>query len=137
MKNQIQDAISLLQGGTYTGGGDFEHAKNLCNLMVLKINLYFRMKEKLLDLDTALLAEEAALATEQVILSFRRQWMNRNKPFGMHVTQVRLAGLAERFREVSRRIKENSSFPELDMPESPVPFGTGNWHAANLVPKVN
>lgn len=138
MKKQCEDSLLHLQGGTYPcGGGDLDHAKNLCELMILKINLYFRMKEKLLDLDTIELAEKAALATEQVILSFRRQWMKRNKPFGMHVTQIRFAGLAERFREVSRRIKESTSFPELDIDQSPVPFGTGNWHAANLVPKVN
>ena len=137
MKEQCRNAEIQLTGAETKGGGDLDHAKNLCNLMILKINLYQRMKQKLLDSETALMAEEAALAADRVISSFRRQWMRRNKPFGMHVVQIRLAGLADRFREVSRRIQENSSFPELDLPDSPVAFGTGNWHLANLVPKVN
>lgn len=38
--------------------------------------------------------------------AFRRQWMRRNKPFGMEAMQLRVAGLAERYRETARRIEE-------------------------------
>lgn len=38
--------------------------------------------------------------------SFRRIWMERNKPFGLEVLQIRLAGLVARFEELAIRLEE-------------------------------
>lgn len=43
---------------------------------------------------------------EKLALSFRRQWLRRNKPFGMEVIQVRFGAMNARCDEAARRITE-------------------------------
>jgi hypothetical protein len=38
--------------------------------------------------------------------AFRRQWLRRNKPFGMETTQIRLGAGSTRYREAALRIGE-------------------------------
>lgn len=38
--------------------------------------------------------------------AFRRQWLRRNKPEGMEIIQIRLAGLKRRYEEAAERISE-------------------------------
>jgi hypothetical protein len=65
--------------------------------------------------------------TETIAESFREMWLSRNKPFGMEVMQVRLAGLRERYHELAVRLEElvggrRESIPELEeKPTKPLP----------------
>ncbi len=59
----------------------------------------------------------AALADLETV--FRRQWLDRNKPFGMEVVQIRFGALSVRYRETAIRIDELlagriASIEELD-----------------------
>ena len=54
-------------------------------------------------------------------LLFSENWLRRNKPFGLETMQIRFAGLATRYREMSRRLtrwgaKEIECIEELDEP---------------------
>lgn len=66
--------------------------------------------------------------------SFRSIWLERNKPFGLEVLQIRMAGLIARYRELDRRLAEYltgrvGSLPELDE-NVKVPKGQpgGGWY---------
>ena len=43
---------------------------------------------------------------EQWDRSFRRQWLRRNKPFGLEVIQIRNAGLIRRYQELQERLTD-------------------------------
>ena len=47
-----------------------------------------------------------ARLTSQVVLSFRRQWLRRNKQAGLEVLQIRFGGLRERYQEVARLLQD-------------------------------
>jgi len=54
--------------------------------------------------------------------TFRKQWLRRNKPFGMETFQMRLGGMRARLDEVAIRLEEflagtNESIPELETRE--------------------
>jgi hypothetical protein len=58
--------------------------------------------------------------------SFRRLWLERNKPFGLEVLQIRLGGQLARYAELGRRLEEFlagqvDAIPELDahLPQAP------------------
>ena len=56
---------------------------------------------------------------EDLEAAFRRQWLRRNKPFGLEVMQIRLGGLRQRYLEAARALQEitaggRDSIPELD-----------------------
>jgi hexosaminidase len=48
----------------------------------------------------------AARALDRLMESFRRQWLRRNKPFGLETIQVRFGGQRERFNELDRRLED-------------------------------
>ena len=55
---------------------------------------------------------------------FRAQWNRSFKPYGLELMQIRLGGLCERYRELSRRLDEFldgeiSSIPELEVKHTP------------------
>ena len=112
----------LLELGQSRGtrqGGDLDHAWTLCRVVSGKIELRGRLEAGRFDSETR---ENAFLLAEHVDAlnaTFRRQWLCRNKPFGLEVIQIRLAGLAERCREVARRIDEKRDFPELNETAAP------------------
>ena len=47
-----------------------------------------------------------ALLVESLADSFRQRWLACCQPFGLEVIQVRLAGQAARYRELSERLGE-------------------------------
>ena len=118
---------------------DLAHASTLVACMIAKIE--FRMeldaayaaRGKVALTRAAAHAARAVRAVEALLESFRRQWYRRNKPQGFDTMQIRLAGLAQRYREAQTRLRDLSagriaSIPELDEP-LPAP-GTGvscNW----------
>ena len=93
--------------------GDIGHAWNLCDLVAKKIEMRFALlkayeagdRAELMRIRNCMVPEVIA-AFEAVDATFRRQWMRRNKPFGLEIMQIRLAGLRERYAELARRIDE-------------------------------
>ncbi|NNM86955.1 MAG: family 20 glycosylhydrolase [Phycisphaerae bacterium] len=43
---------------------------------------------------------------DRLLVSFRRQWFRRNKPFGFEVIQIRLAGKRQRYQELAARLRQ-------------------------------
>ena len=86
--------------------GDIGHAWNLCDLVAKKIEMRFALlkayeagdRAELMRIRNCMVPEVIA-AFEAVDATFRRQWMRRNKPFGLEIMQIRLAGLRERYAE--------------------------------------
>ncbi len=67
------------------------------------------------------LIRETIHALEALAESFRHQWLRHNKPFGLEVVQIRLAGQVARHRELAVRLCEHAegkadAIPELDEP---------------------
>ncbi len=134
MKKRCSRIAEQLCGLRETGGGDLEYACALALLIETKITLRLRLEQHLLNEETAMLARKAAMLTENVSQGFRRQWLRRNKPFGLHLIQTRLAGQKARFEEIAMRIAENREFPELDLPDPGNVLSGETWHSFNLIP---
>ncbi len=94
------------------GTADMGHARQLALTLKLKIALRLKLVEAYDAGDKKRLAEvrdeadEVVAEIENLGKTFRRQWLRRNKPHGLEVIQIRLAGQAERHRELQRRIDE-------------------------------
>ena len=92
--------------------GDVSHARSLAAALGMKVDIARALIEAYASKDMAELARvrdripamKAALA--ELAASFRRMWLSRNKPFGLEVIQIRLAGLSVRFQELSDRLEE-------------------------------
>ncbi|MCJ7821749.1 MAG: hypothetical protein MUQ26_01485, partial [Armatimonadetes bacterium] len=74
--------------------------------------------------------------TEALEATFRRQWLRRNKPFGLEAIQVRLGGLRQRFAEAGRLLQElldgqRDSIPELEEGLSLSKETLASLHASN------
>lgn len=107
---------------------DTGHARNIADVLRRKVRLANVMESAYRSGDRAAL-RAAAEDIPQVIAaignlqsSFRRQWLRRNHPHGLETMQIRLAGLAERYHELARRLEEwlegrANGIPEWD--ESP------------------
>lgn len=104
---------------------DLDHAATLAKFLAAKIDFRMHLEEIYAGRDRgrlqSLMPEIGRIEDllEQLQGTFRRQWYHRNKPFGFEVVQVRLAGLKERYREVSRLLSEllqakRDRIPELD-----------------------
>lgn len=104
--------------------GDLRHAALLADFLHRKISLRLRVDEAYFRRDRAALG--AAIVEIPVMVarlgelaaSWRRQWLERNKPFGLEVLQIRLAGQAARYRELEQRLDDYiagriDSIPEL------------------------
>ncbi|MBN1346754.1 MAG: family 20 glycosylhydrolase [Phycisphaerae bacterium] len=100
------------QGRVDVRGGDLKHALLIARILSAKVALRIRLEQACAQRDTAALRQIPEQALELVKLldaldtSYRRQWMRRNKPFGIEVIQVRIAGLIRRYREVIDRVTE-------------------------------
>jgi hypothetical protein len=104
--------------------GDLGHAALLADFLHHKINLRLRIDDAYFRQDRAALSAAAALIPAMVgrldglAASWRRQWLARNKPFGLETLQIRLAGQAARYRELAQRLDDFvagriDSIPEL------------------------
>jgi hypothetical protein len=126
------EKISLLESQlakVQEPGEGMEHAKALADVIKNKILLRAGLEEAYGRRDGHALdqlhsqIQQTIKAIEALAVSFRRQWLRRNKPFGLEVIQVRLAGLVARQRELALRLRELAagkveSIPELDEPEA-------------------
>ncbi|MBN1808528.1 MAG: family 20 glycosylhydrolase [Planctomycetes bacterium] len=104
---------------------DFGHAAQLAEFLAARISLRIALEEAYSSRDRSALAAVAASAkktaklAEKTADTFRRQWLARNKPFGLEVIQARMGALRARLLEVAERsaaLAEGriDSIPELD-----------------------
>jgi hexosaminidase len=119
---QVQESLFAFRGENEAG--DLGHAALLAEFLHRKVALRLRLGEAYRRGDRAGLAAVASECPQMAALvddlsqSWRRQWLKRNKPFGLEVLQTRLAGQAARYRELNTRIEEflagkQDSIPEL------------------------
>lgn len=115
---------ALVPSRAEQGAGDIAHAALLADFLGRKIRLRLLVDEAYARRDRsalrAALAEIPAMTTrlDELAVSWRRQWLARNKPFGLEVLQIRLAGQAARYRELGQRLDDFTagridSIPEL------------------------
>lgn len=120
--------------------GDIHHAALLADVLSRKISLRLKLERAYRIRDREGLAEVRAeipalvARLEELAQSWRGQWLRRNKPFGLEVIQIRLAGLRARYLELGQRLDELlagqvTAIPELDTP-APRPQGDigTSWH---------
>lgn len=108
---KIRDRISMHRNDR--AAGDIDYAWHMVHLLIRKIEFrqalldaYERQDSNTLKTLAIQAGSEIPEVIEDFSGAFRRQWMRRNKPFGMESMQLRVAGLAERYRETARRIEE-------------------------------
>lgn len=105
--------------------GDLGHAWRVARLFAAKTRLAARLLDAWAagDRDALAAAREdapgVAALVEELARSYRGLWLARHQPFGLEVIQIRLAGQAERYRELARRIGEYlegevPTIPEFD-----------------------
>ncbi|OGV47182.1 MAG: hypothetical protein A2017_02460 [Lentisphaerae bacterium GWF2_44_16] len=107
--------------------GHINHAWNICDTLIKKLELRLRLLKAYTENDRAALLElkekyipDVINAIQSLNDSFREQWMRSYKSYGLEIMQIRLAGLCERYRETGRRIQEyldgkTSSIHELEL----------------------
>ena len=112
--------------------GHIDYAWNLANVLYLKLMLRkklvlayqshdFNTLKTIADKNIPVLLD----ALEALLAAFRTQWKRSFKPFGMELMQIRIGGLKERYRELSRTIRElirgeSNSIPALDIKHKPL-----------------
>jgi len=108
-----------------TGGGNIRHARLLAETLSAKTGMMDRLfKAYSSKSRTRLMAVRREIPAmirllEQTADSLRANWMDRNKPFGLEVVQIRMGGVIARCRELERRLGEylsgqTKNIPELD-----------------------
>ena len=130
---------SLLPFRDEQAAGDLRHAALLADFLHCKVNLRLRLDEAYFRRDRsalgAVIGEIPVMVArlEDLAVSWRRQWLQRNKPFGLEALQVRLAGQAARYRELEQRLDDFiagriDSIPELKQRPGDATGGIGaNW----------
>ena len=94
-------------------GGMISHAWMLCDVLLKKMELRrqllasyekrdFETLEVLIDRNIPELLD----ALDGLLETFRKEWMRSYKSWGFEVVGIKVAGVAERIRETSRRIEE-------------------------------
>ncbi len=93
--------------------GDFEHILNALDLLIQKIGMRSVLVDAYLAGDRITLRQVAVSMIPAVIAavqefdsSFRAQWLDCAKPFGLETIQIRNAGLMARLEETALRIRE-------------------------------
>lgn len=107
--------------------GQIDYAWNIAHTLVAKLEFRAELLRAYAANDRAALAglkdrnvPEVISALEALDEVFRRQWFRSYKPYGLEVMQIKLAGLAARYREVARRLDEYlggriGAIPELEL----------------------
>jgi hypothetical protein len=104
---------------------DMAHAWRLARYLAAKIELRLALDEAYPSRDRAKLVALAARATrmarmtEQLLESFRRQWLRRNRSQGFEHMETRLGGLRQRYVSLALALRglvsgASQSIPELD-----------------------
>ncbi|QDU34583.1 Glycosyl hydrolase family 20, catalytic domain [Poriferisphaera corsica] len=94
------------------GAGDLKVAGLLADAIVKKIGLRQKLVKAYEERDDTLLREvivESAIvikAIERWDAAFTAMWHKRNRPQGLEQIQIRIAGVARRFREVQQRVED-------------------------------
>ncbi len=135
IRRELADTREKLSGSVGNcDAGDIGHAWNICDFLIKKIDFRAALMDAYEKRDRAALTKlkdsgvaEVNAALDKMAVSFRRQWLRRNKPFGLEVMQVRFAGQTARFNETAVRIGELldgtvDSIPELEI-KLDKPFG--------------
>lgn len=126
---------------------DFAHACTLLAFLRAKVRFNRELDAAYASRDPAALAACARRtrtvqkALDALLASFRRQWLRRNKPFGLETIQLRLGGQRQRYAEVAQRLGELiagtvTAIPELDeKPSAPGGRRGGwrNWSAVGIL----
>lgn len=121
-----------------TAAGDLGHARLLAEVMAAKARLRQDLVAAYDARDRAALirVRDAALALaprfQELMLSWRRGWMRRNKPQGFEPIQIRMAQQETRHRELALRLDEMLSgtatgIPELDERMREAKGMSGGW----------
>jgi hypothetical protein len=118
-------ALQLQPHLAEAGAGRIRHAELLCRTLAAKL----RVGDALIgayaagDKTRLTLLRADVMAVRDLYLelaeSWRAGWLAAHQPFGLEVMQIRLAGLAARYAELDRRLKEFAAgtvatIPELD-----------------------
>ncbi len=104
---------------------DMNHALNLARYFQQKISWRLGAEKAYAARDAAKLAEArdnvdcVIESIDNLLVSFRRQWQRRNKPFGLEILQERFGGQKECYREIKLRLSELidgkiTSIPEIE-----------------------
>lgn len=115
---------SLLPFRDERAAGDLRHAALLADFLHRKVALRLRIDEAYFRRDRsalgAAIVEIPAIVSrlEDLAGSWRQQWLERNRPFGLESLQIRLAGQIARYRELEQRLDDFiagriDSIPEL------------------------
>jgi hypothetical protein len=105
-------AASLDPHRSVTAPISLDHAAALAQLLAAKVDFRLRLEAAYGRRDRnclQLLAQEAQRLVglvENAEDTFRRQWLRRNKPYGLETIQIRLAGLRQRYLEAGRLLRE-------------------------------
>ena len=110
-----------------TAAGHINFAWNLANVLVLKLELrkmlehaYAKHDFNTLETIAERYVPDLIDAIDGLQEAFRVQWKRSFKSFGLELMQIRLGGLAERYRELARVLEEFvegeiDSIPELEV----------------------
>ena len=102
---------------------DLAHALNLVEYLKRRIELGLNLETAYLASDKAGLGEVRKLipgvveAIDALLISLRRQWLRRNKPFGLEVLQQRFGGVKQRYLELDQRLAELIADEIHEIPE--------------------
>ncbi len=103
----------LLPHQEEAAAGDFEHLTNILVLLIKKLEFRGLLLDAYAHDDRIALRQLAVSVIPAVITamqefdaSFRAQWLDCAKPFGLEVTQLRNAGQIARLEETALRIRE-------------------------------
>ena len=112
------------------GAGDIEHAINIINLIMRKVELRGAL-EAAYDTGDRLALRDIAVtmipttiaAVNEFDSTFRRQWLEKAKPFGLEHIQSRNATLVARLEETELRIREylNGEVEAIDELDARIP----------------
>ncbi|MCK4849939.1 MAG: family 20 glycosylhydrolase [Phycisphaerae bacterium] len=91
---------------------DLAYARNVVEYLKRRIDLSLKLEKSYLAGDKAGLSEVRKLlpgvieSIDALLISLRRQWLRRNKPFGLEVLQQRFGGTKQRYLELDQRLSE-------------------------------
>lgn len=125
------------------GAGNLHHARLLAETIAFKLELTEEVLTAYAKGDHKRLAaarRRIPVMTRRLRAlaeSFRTVWLANNKPFGLEVMQIRLAGLLARYVELGRRLQayasgELESIPELDASREPPEGQVPCWNYRQL-----
>lgn len=114
----------------------FDYLSSLCEAIGSKLTLGVKMreayqKEDKVALESFLPALEIAVKKiEKFAKEYRARWLKDNKPQGLEIGQIRLAGVRARLEEAKLRVEEylndGTPIPELDETILPIKQGEEN-----------